>query len=338
MKIYTTLAILSVLAFSTLAASGQIIGNTGDGWTIRGSDPIMIFHGGNHVTSYHAGLEEGKPFFYPIIGPTGLPMTRKWPVEEAAEGEADDHIHHRGMWYGLGNVNGLDFWHYAGDEKKKDKVFGTIKHIAMNGVTMSKEDIVFKTKSEWLEHADQTKRVMSDQREFRLFYRKDGALVVDAKISLIADNGDVLIKDDKEGAWSIRTQPKLRLEGDVAEGSIINSDGVTGKDVWGKRAKWVAFWGQIDGKTCGIAIFDHPTNLRHPTWWHARDYGLFTANPFGMSDFERGKHKRGAGNHAVKAGEQLDLQYRFVFFAGTAEEADIANKYDQWVKDTKKAK
>ena len=86
----------------------------------------------------------------------------------------------------------------------------------------------------------------------------------------------------------------------------------------------------------GIALLDHPKNPRHPTWWHARDYGLFTANPFGMSDFERGKHKRGAGNYAVKQGEKLNLSYRFVFFAGTADEADIAGKYDRWVEETTK--
>lgn len=330
MKFHTTLATFAVLAFSSFTASGQIIGNTGDGWSIRGTDPIMIFHGGNHVTSYHAGLEEGKPFFYPIIGPTGLPMTRKWPVEELAEGEADDHIHHRGMWYGLGNVNGLDFWHYAGDDKKKDKVFGTIRHLGMNGVTMSKEDIVFKTKSEWLEHADQTKRVMSDQREFRLFYRGDGALVVDATISLIADAGDVLIKDDKEGAWSIRTQPKLRLEGDVAEGSIVNSEGITGKDAWGKRAKWVDYFGPDQkGEQVGIAIFDHPSNLRHPTWWHARHYGLFTANPFGEGNFDK-EAEEGAGNYTIKNGETLTFRYRTIFHKGDEKAAGIAKAYEEF--------
>ncbi len=330
MKIHTTLATLAVLAFSSFTASGQIIGNTGDGWSIRGTDPIMIFHGANHVTSYHAGVEEGKPFFYPVIGPTGLPMTRKWPVEELAEGEADDHIHHRGMWYGLGNVNGLDYWHYAGDEKKKDKVFGTIRHLGMNGVTMSKDDIVFKTRSEWLEHADQTKRVMSDQREFRLFYLGNGALVVDATISLIADAGDVLIKDDKEGAWSIRTQPKLRLEGEVAEGSIVNSEGITGKEAWGKRAKWVDYFGPDQkGEQVGIAIFDHPSNLRHPTWWHARHYGLFTANPFGEGNFDKSAEE-GAGDYTIKNGETLTFRYRTIFHKGDEKAARIAEAYEDF--------
>jgi hypothetical protein len=133
---------------------------------------------------------------------------------------------------------------------------------------------------------------------------------------------------------AIRLHPALRLKGKVATGHCINSEGDKDKDCWGKRAKWVAYWGVIDGKTCGVAVFDHPTNLRHPTWWHARDYGLVAANPFGITDFEKGKHKRGAGDYTLKQGETLDLRYRFVFFAGTAEQAKIGEKYEQWVKET----
>jgi len=332
MKIHTTLATLAVLAFSLSDSSAQIIGNSGGGWSIRGTDPIMIFHGGKHVTSYNAGADAGKPYFYPVIGPTNLPMTRKWPMEEGVEGEATDHIHHRGMWYGLGNVNGLDFWHYSGDENKKDKAFGFIRHMGMNGVTMSKKDIVFKTKSEWLAQDDLEKRILSDQREFRLFYTPDGALVVDATISLIADAGDVLIKDDKEGAWSIRTQPLLRLEGDVAEGSIVNSEGLVGKAAWGQRADWVDYFGpDQQGEQVGIAIFDHPSNLRHPTWWHARHYGLFTANPFGEGNFDK-EAGEGAGDYTIKNGDTLTFRYRTIFHKGDAESAQIAKAYEAFAK------
>ena len=332
MKIQTTLATFAVLAFSLIDSSAQIVGNSGGGWSIRGTDPIMIFHDAKHVTSYNVGVEEGKPYFYPVIGPTDLPMTRKWPMEEGVESEETDHIHHRGMWYGLGNVNGLDFWHYAGDEKKKNKTFGFIRHMGMNGVTMSKDDIVFKTKSEWLEQDDPEKRVLSDQREFRLFYRPDGALVVDATISLIADAGDVLIKDDKEGAWSIRTQPKLRLEGKVAEGSIVNSEGLEGKAAWGKRADWVDYFGPDQkGEQVGIAILDHPSNLRHPTWWHARHYGLFTANPFGEGNFDK-EAAEGAGDYTIKNGDTLTFRYRTIFHKGDAEKAQIAKAYADFSK------
>ena len=175
--------------------------------------------------------------------------------------------------------------------------------------------------------------------EYSFAVLEDSSRVINYSTNIAPAEGveQLLFADTKEGTMAIRLAPQLRLKGEVATGKAINSNGDKDGKVWGKRAKWVAYWGVIDGNTCGVAIFDHPTNLRHPTWWHARDYGLVAANPFGMSDFEKGKHKRGAGNHNVKKGESLNLQYRFVFFAGTAEEADIAGKYDQWVEDTTKS-
>ncbi|MDF2376966.1 MAG: PmoA family protein [Verrucomicrobiales bacterium] len=327
-----TLVILSAfLAIFTPHSTAQVIGG-GEGWSIRGTDPIQIFYGDQHVTSYESGYEAGKPFFYPINGPTGENLTRHWPMKEGFEDEQTDHIHHRGMWYGLGNVNGLDFWHFPLDEKKQDKTFGSIRHKGMNGVTMSKDTITFKTNSEWLAFDEDTKRVMSDRREFRLFYDGSGSLVIDVTLTLVADAGDVTINDDKEGAWSIRTIPTLRLKGEHAKGDAINSGGVAGKDVWGKRAKWVDYFG-VDraGNAVGIAMFDHPSNFRHPTWWHARDYGLFTANPFGQGHFEKGAPKE-AGKHVLKNGEELTFRYRTIFHKGSPDDAGIATAYEAFTR------
>ncbi|MDF1656373.1 MAG: PmoA family protein [Verrucomicrobiales bacterium] len=328
------LIILTLSAFFAIQspnATAQTIGS-GAGWSIKGTDPIQIFYGDKHVTSYEAGVEEGKPFFYPIIGPTDENMTRHWPMKEGFEDEDADHIHHRGMWYGLGNVNGLDFWHFPLDEKKQDKNFGSIRHMGMKGVTMSKDDITFNTKSEWLAFDDETQRILSDRREFRLFYDGNGSLVIDLKLTLVADAGDVTINDDKEGAWSIRTIPTLRLEGEHAKGHIINNEGIEGKAAWGKRAKWVDYYG-VDraGNEVGIAIFDHPSNFRHPTWWHARHYGLFTANPFGQGNFEKEAPKE-AGKHVLKNGEELTFRYRTLFHKGSPEDAGIATAYEAFIK------
>jgi len=320
------------LAFCLAPTPGhsQVIGSSGGGWSIRGTDPIQIFHGGELVTAYHSGFEAGKPYFHPVMGPTGENVTRHWPMKEGFEDEAQDHIHHRGMWYGLGRVNGLDFWHFHGDDKKRDREFGVIRHRGMNGVTISGDSLTFKTKSHWVAHADPERRVMSDRREFTLSYREDGALVVDTVITLVADAGQVTIQDDKEGAWSIRTAPTLRLEGEVAKGNIVNSEGVTGKPAWGKRAAWVDYYGEDrSGNSIGIAILDHPSNFRHPTWWHARHYGLFTANPFGQGHFEKDAPED-AGEHVIESGDSLTFRYRTIFHEGNAEEAGIAEAFEKF--------
>lgn len=131
----------------------------------------------------------------------------------------------------------------------------------------------------------------------------------------------------------IRTHPNLRLRNGsgvtTANGKAVNSAGHSDKALWGKRAKWVDYWGKVDGHTVGVAMFDHPENLRHPTWWHARDYGLVAANPFGIHNFE-GK-KKGVGDFKLKKGEQRNFRYGILFHEGNAESADIAGSYDKWV-------
>ena len=123
----------------------------------------------------------------------------------------------------------------------------------------------------------------------------------------------------------------LRLRSDekrgnhTAKGNSINSEGVEGKAMWGKRAKWVDYWAPIDGNTVGVAIMDHPSNPRHPTWWHARDYGLIAANPFGIHDFE--KKPKGTGDMVIANGESKTFRYRFLFHRGDVNEANVPGAF-----------
>ena len=132
----------------------------------------------------------------------------------------------------------------------------------------------------------------------------------------------------------IRTNPLLRLATDekrgnhTALGKALNSEGLEDRDIWGKRAKWVAYWAPVKGNTVGIAIFDHPSNPRHPTWWHARHYGLVAANPFGIRDFE-GQEKE-AGDMTIESGKTVTFVYGFLFHEGDVKQADIAGVYQKF--------
>lgn len=271
------------------------------------------------------------PYLYPIIGPTGAEMTRNYPIKRASEDEAKDHPHHISMWFAHGGVSGVNYWHNGKNNT------GTVQSVErlVHPDSLPTNPLLFST-DKWLKPDKQPLADATTLYSFQVL--ADGSRVIDYITSIAPAEGieQLVFADTKEGTMAIRSHPALRLKGKVATGKAINSEGNKDRDVWGKRAKWVAYWGEINGKTCGFAIFDHPTNLRHPTWWHARDYGLVAANPFGISDFE--KKKKGTGDYTIKAGEALALRYRFVFFAGTAEEADIAGKYDQWVKETTKAR
>ena len=125
---------------------------------------------------------------------------------------------------------------------------------------------------------------------------------------------------------ALRLVPSLRLKGDAARGQCLNDSGARDGDCWGKRAAWVTYWGPVEGKELGVALFDHPGNPRHPTWWHARDYGLFAANPFGIHDFE-GKPE-GSGDLTLAVGESLTLRYRLYLYEGEADPEALAREFE----------
>ena len=130
---------------------------------------------------------------------------------------------------------------------------------------------------------------------------------------------------------AVRLAETMRLKGKVGHGHIVNSKGVRDEKTWGQRAEWCDYYGPVDGKTVGLAIFDHPQNPRHPTWWHVRDYGLFAANPFGQHDFESLPDKA-AGNLTVAAGKSISFHYRFYLHEGDEQQAKVAEKYHQYIK------
>jgi NADH:ubiquinone oxidoreductase subunit len=114
----------------------------------------------------------------------------------------------------------------------------------------------------------------------------------------------------------------------------VNSEGQRDADAWGKAARWVGYWGTVEGKDVGISILDHPKNLRHPAHWHARDYGLFAANPFGLHDFTGAPP--GSGDHVIPDGGTLTLRYLLVFHEGDAEAAGIEPRWRAWSADPAK--
>ena len=256
------------------------------------------------------------------MGPGDLAMTRNWPMKDTP-GEEHDHQHHRSLWFAHGAVNGHDFWSEA-------KSFGKTVHDDFLEVSSGKDAGVIKERNKWVA-ADGTV-VCTDERTLR-FYNPGSASerVLDFDITLFASNGELTFGDTKEGTMAVRLAETMRVRGKVGKGHIVNSEGVRDGKTWGKRANWCDYYGPVEGKTVGIAIFDHPQNPRHPTWWHVRDYGLFAANPFGQHDFQSLPDKN-AGNLVVPAGKSITFRYRFYLHEGDDQQAKVAERYEQYVK------
>lgn len=278
-------------------------------------DRVRVKLGGEHFTDYiYKGY--AKPILYPVIGPHGISMTRNWPMTDAAEGEAKDHPHHKSLWFTHGDVNGVDFW-AEGEGKGKITPLGP-PTIPTEGVPahVVGRDV-------W---RDADGRTLCHQH-FRMSFGQEGTTrFIDVQVGIWSATGEaVTFGDTKEGTMAIRTRPELEINHGA---KAVNSEGQTGKDIWGKRAKWVDYSAEIEGKVVGVAIFDHPDNPRHPTWWHAREYGLIAANPFGIHDFE--KKPESAGDLTIAADKSVTFRYRFVFHEGDAEAAKIAELYKQY--------
>lgn len=285
-------------------------------------DRIAVKFGDELFTEYiFKGFE--KPILYPVMAPGNVAITRSFPVEEKAAGEATDHPHHKSIFFGQGNISGHNFWTMGHGTIVLDKVTQTQEN--PNNAVISTSHL-WKTKQNETLLRDETKLTFSQHKNSRM---------IEYEIKLIASEQDLTFTDDKngkEGTMAIRTHPALRLthrnKRKPATGGALNSQGTTGKAIWGEKAKWVLYQGPIDNHNYAIAMFDHPENLRHPTTWMARDYGLVAANPFGLSHFL--EKERGAGNYSLKKGESLTLKYLFVFTRGDVSKDDMDARFKSW--------
>jgi hypothetical protein len=282
---------------------------------------LRVEIGGKFVTEY---IYENttRPFMYPIIGPTGAGMTRNWPMKDEGK-EEHDHPHHKSWWYDHGDMNGVDFW----SEAK-----GAGKTVHDGFIEVKSGDVgVIKSKDKYV--TPEGKTIATDVRTLTFHNVKD-ALMFDFEVTTTAVGGDLIFGDTKEGTAALRLAESMRLthgKNQPGEGHIINSEGVKDGETWGKRAKWVDYYGPVEGQTVGVAMFDNPKNPRYPTWWHVRDYGLFAANPFGVHDFEKKKEKD-AGNMTVKSGESVTFKYRFYFHKGNVTDGKVAEQFAEYIK------
>lgn len=276
-------------------------------------DKVSVLLNDSLFTEYvFAGYE--KPILYPVIGPAGTSMTRDYPMKKDTPNEKPDHPHHKSIWFGHMKVNNESFWHVG-------KNAGTTEHV---GYEIKGNAIHSKNKL-----VDRNGELLATDSRTIAFGGDRQSRWIDYTVTYHASETDLVFGDNKDGQMGIRMHAALRIAGPVATGKAINAEGVREKSIWGKRAPWIDYWGEIEGKNVGIAMFDHPTNLRHPTWWHARDYGLLSANPFGIHHFES-KPDDKAGEHTLKKGESLTFRHRFLFHLGDYKSAAIAEAYKSW--------
>jgi len=279
-------------------------------------DRVDVKIAGDLFTAYRYGASLARPHLYPVIGPYRCPITRRLAEPEDKD---MDHHHHRSIWVSHGEVNGVDNWsEMPGHGKTVHRSFEVLE----SGPVMGR----IRACGDWV--SEDGGKVLEEVTELRFYTLPASCRAIDLDVVLTATEGAVVFGDTKEGGIaSVRVQPSMEVRNG---GRIENSyGGIDEGETWGKQAAWCDYSGDVEGKHMGIAIFDHPDSFRYPTYWHVRNYGLMTANPFGLSFFKNDPNVR--GDYTLGSGEALSFRYRLYLHPGDATDGKVGEKYHDFV-------
>lgn len=257
-------------------------------------------------TSYIYPDQLKKPVLYPIKTASGKAITRGFPLEPIP-GERTDHPHHVGHWMNYGDVNGLDFWNNSSARPEEDKhLYGTIVHKEVRSIQGRKGIGSLDVVSEW--RTPDGDILLEEYTQF-IFSASGSSRTIDRITTLQAMSQEVLFKDNKEGMFALRVAGAMELP----SGNYLSSEGLEGEGVWGTRARWMKLYSTMEGEKVNVVIFDHPDNVGYPTYWHARRYGLFSANPLGQAVFSNGEQVL---NFKLAPNESVSFKFRILIHSG----------------------
>jgi hypothetical protein len=288
---------------------------------------VDILVDGKLFTSYIYPDNIKKPVLWPVMSPAGNMLTRSYPMINKA-GDRTDHPHHVGIWLNYGDVNGLDFWNNSeAIAPERSGRYGTIYHKSVEKAESGLGKATLLTTSVW-KSPDNT-IMLEEQTGFDII-AIENMRIIDRTTTLKAVIDEVKFTDNKEGMFAIRVARELELPSEkptklmdshgvitkvdkmdntLVKGNYRSAEGIEGGKVWGTRCPWMKLYSEIKGEQVAIVIIDHPSNVGYPTYWHARDYGLFAANTLGQKIFSKGENEL---NFSLKKGESTTFKYRLV--------------------------
>jgi hypothetical protein len=291
---------------------------------IRDGSRVDVLIRGTPFTTYYFDPSVAKPYLFPLRSANGTIVTRGFPMTTEIAGEDVDEPHQRAMYFAHGDINGFDFWGEAAFPRWSDhpvSTFGRTVFRALDEIRGGSGGGRLRASFDLVTPAGTIAR----ETQAYDFSGDDHSRTIDCEFSIHAIDGPVTIGDTKEGTFAVRVVKAL----DSPPGRMTNANGAIGeKGIWGKRAEWVDYSGHVGDEEVGIAVFDHPRNLRAPTYWHARAYGLLAANPFGIKQFTRDRRQNGA--HVIPARGTLVLRYRVFIHHGDSLQAQVAERYRQF--------
>jgi hypothetical protein len=348
LRLLLSLAVFSIAIATSPASEAKTVKSGVQVTPDEARQRVDVTIDGAPFTAYVWPSTLKKPTLYPLIAPGGVEVTRGYPLAPR-QGERTDHPHHAGMWFNYGNVDNFDFWNNSDAIKPSDRgKMGTIRHTKIVAARSGPDRGELTVDSLWTNGAGEN--VISQTTRYVFSRHKDAAgkeiRAIDEIVTLHALK-KLVFHDDKEGMLGIRVahflesgdekggtftdasgRPTAVQASNVpgATGVYLTSEGKQGGEVWSTRGRWCILTGtNADKQTVTIAILDHPGNINYPTYWHARGYGLFAANPLGQHIFDP---KAPQLDYTLDAGEDVIFRHRVLLEAGAPSPADINKQAD----------
>jgi hypothetical protein len=289
----------------------------------RDNGRVTVTVGGQPVAVYC--YQDGKisrPYFAHVRALSGQQVTRNHPP--VAGQDIEDHaMLHPGIWMSFGDISGSDYWRMS----SKVQHAGFTEEPTGGGDKGS-----FAVRNKYLDKRDPTKVVCIEEARYTFAVRPGGILIF--WDSTFSGDSEFDFGDQEEMGLGFRVATPLRVgksgRGDVpaGRGTILDSEGRKNeKQIWGNSAQWCDFSGVTDNQLVGMTIFCHPENAQ-PSNFHARDYGLLVANPFGRKAFRKGEVSR----LVVHPDEKLRLRFGIFIHSGTADSRpELTAAYDDYM-------
>jgi len=303
---------------------------------------VDVLLDGQPFTSYFYPGEDvlKKPVLYPIRSARGTLITRGWPLNPRP-GERVDHPHHVGLWLNYEDVNGYDYWNNSNAivPSMRGHKFGTIRHTGIKSTHVSNGKGTLVVTADWLAEDGKGPLTLREETTY-VFSGRGDQRVIDRNTTLTAVV-DAHFKDVKDGMLGLRLARQLEHPSDkpdvftdaqgaevkvaypdnaTVSGRYRSSEGVEGEAVWSTRGRWMNLSGKIGEEAISIAILDHAGNVGYPTYWHARGYGLYAANPLGQKAFSQGKQML---DFRLASGQSVTFRYRVIIQSGELSDAEL---------------
>ncbi len=242
----------------------------------QGGDKLQITIGQRPFATYVWEDEQiHRPYFCHLHSPHGVQVTRNHPPIEGQD-STDHASFHPGLWLSFGDIDGADFWRNQARTE-------FIEFVQPPRGSAGRGEFV--VKNHYL--ANDQKLICEEICRYTIVVHPAGYYLLVR--SRFTSDREFVFGDQEEMGLGVRVNTPMTVQ---KGGQILNSDGLKNeKEAWGKTSAWCDYSGVVDGVPAGVTLMPSPNNFR-PCWFHARDYGLLAANPFGRNAFTQQEKSR----------------------------------------------